>query len=1453
MATEIASLLVTAEAQTGDAEKALDRLGIKFDNTVDRMRGGQGRFVSFADANKLAAKEIKNHADAIEGLRGRLETGARDLQRFGTILTASVTLPLVAASAAATKFAGDLQSKVSLIRTIRPDFDASNVFDKLSKLQTVIPQTSDQLGEASYNIVSSLDDIGEAATLNLTEKFGKGATAARVDALQFGTAILGVLNAYKLKVEDVDRVQDLFFQTVNRGIITGHELSNELAGVSKAAQNAGVDFDTLFALVVGATKEAGPAAENMTQLSQVLNQFTAKDAQEGLTQLGIKTHDARGQFLPFISVLEQVKEKYDKLSQVDQSKLVQGLFPDIRSQKGFATLLRQLDTVKAAKNDPAKAGSAERAFETVAQTFNFQFEIFKNTVRHAFESIGAELLPVLIPFVKAFGQLIVRGVQFAVNAWKELPGGVKAGITALLGLAAAAGPVLVVLGTLAAAVLSVAGSIGAMGTAIAAAGGLSAIGAAIAPAIPPLLLAAGAFAAVAAAAVAAAAAIYKAWTTNFLGIRDLTFQAWGAIKTFVKQVWDELRQAYALIMPELVTITRNVLGTIQAFWDAHGAKVVAAVRLAWEIITTVVRTAVRIIASLIAGVLAVINGDWQKVWDMAIRVVESFVAGFGKLTLRIDQTMKALIVFLLLKAVQMAQAGTTLALKFVNAMIAELWLGAPRIAAAVLGIAAMLSSPAVLAAYAASGAAAARARNQAFQANLVLTSVTGGASGSGPVGVDASIRGSGFSGPNVPDPFAKLNLPGAGNGGGGGGGENKAKKLYRLQIQDLETAVGAIERLNQRALADADYFYSEGMSKLESYVAAKRQAADRLYEAETKRDTAELAALRASGLRGKEREVEENKIADKMLATKQRHETSITELERFAAAERKAIQRASFDGNLEALQEYVSGFESIYSRMAEQGVLSFATAQRAIDGAQLELLLAQKVGIERQLDGVVEGTRKFVELSTALDVATQRIANFRAQMTANLEDANRRDADVLRNHARTIASIWTNIADIEISIQRDRLRLLEQMGASKEFVWRREMEIDLQAAEAARKRRVADLIDQRTYIEQTEKNEQRRLELVRAVNAQIAAEEKRGAQDRESIVGEFYEKQRQRLRDFADRAVGSLKQALDRYKKEGLSGFFASLGESFRDTLEQMALDLLKSRVLSLLQTVFKIPQVGSGGGPGTGTSPTGQGGSGIAAIIGQIFGGVFGGNSNPNLSQSAAITQAGRDSVAAIDSAGQSNSTAVNNTGKATSSAIITAGQGVVSVMTQILSMMANSNTRGSFWKGLLMAAAGGAVNGAVGQVFSGGTIDLGGGSTYTPGGTGSTRPRTVNTTNRAFGGMVYGPGTSTSDSIFAMLSNGEGVVTARAAAYYGGSQFIDAINSMRLPRYGAGGIISSGRFAGYRSGGMVSGGGGGVNHYHMPINVHAKDSRGVEKSAREVRRQALLALRDADSRTGR
>ncbi|MCK9468478.1 MAG: phage tail length tape measure family protein [Porticoccaceae bacterium] len=73
------------------------------------------------------------------------------------------------------------------------------------------------------------------------------------------------------------------------------------------------------------------------------------------------------------------------------------------------------------------------------------------------------------------------------------------------------------------------------------------------------------------------------------------------------------------------------------------------------------------------------------------------------------------------------------------------------------------------------------------------------------------------------------------------------------------------------------------------------------------------------------------------------------------------------------------------------------------------------------------------------------------------------------------------------------------------------------------------------------------------------------------------------------------------------------------------------------------------------------------------------------------------------------------------------------------------------------------------------------------------------------ADGGHINGPGTGTSDSIPAMLSDGEFVVRAKAVKQPGVLQMLEAINSMQLrpvPRFATGGLVSADDFSGPAAG---------------------------------------------------
>jgi PAS domain-containing protein len=110
---------------------------------------------------------------------------------------------------------------------------------------------------------------------------------------------------------------------------------------------------------------------------------------------------------------------------------------------------------------------------------------------------------------------------------------------------------------------------------------------------------------------------------------------------------------------------------------------------------------------------------------------------------------------------------------------------------------------------------------------------------------------------------------------------------------------------------------------------------------------------------------------------------------------------------------------------------------------------------------------------------------------------------------------------------------------------------------------------------------------------------------------------------------------------------------------------------------------------------------------------------------------------------------------------------------------------------------------------------------------------------TGKAAGGMIRGPGSGTSDSILARLSNGEFVMRAAAVRAWG-PQLLGAMNALNRPLRGLG----DGK--GFADGGMVTAGrDGAIVNLHFPGGSFAlRGDKGIVMGlTREARRAALLS----------
>lgn len=111
------------------------------------------------------------------------------------------------------------------------------------------------------------------------------------------------------------------------------------------------------------------------------------------------------------------------------------------------------------------------------------------------------------------------------------------------------------------------------------------------------------------------------------------------------------------------------------------------------------------------------------------------------------------------------------------------------------------------------------------------------------------------------------------------------------------------------------------------------------------------------------------------------------------------------------------------------------------------------------------------------------------------------------------------------------------------------------------------------------------------------------------------------------------------------------------------------------------------------------------------------------------------------------------------------------------------------------------------------------------------------------ATGGSVDGPGTGTSDSIPAMLSNGEYVLNAQAVDRLG-VPFLNGLNTGRLRGFASGGLVGSGVAAGYKA--ERGSNGGQVQSVNLSMHVSAMDASSfsdfLNRGGLDVVKQALF-----------
>jgi TP901 family phage tail tape measure protein len=300
------------------------------------------------------------------------------------------------------KSAADFEQQLLNVSTLVDTsvVDMKEMQSGIIALSREVNQLPIELVRGMYQTISAGAKPGKEA-FDILRASAKLATAGLTSTEAAVRAISGTINAYGLEAADATRISDVFFKTVEKGVITVEELAGNVGKSIPFAARLGVSIEELSAAIATLTKGAITADVATTAVKNTFASFI-KSADK-FKDVGIDIVDTIGE-----KGLAGALKEIEKITAGDPIK-TQELVPDIRSLLAVLSLGgKQFDEFSSILRGNIKAaGATEVAFKKQVAGLKEQFKKLKIEVRATGIQIGTAMLPVLKQITEATTQTII--------------------------------------------------------------------------------------------------------------------------------------------------------------------------------------------------------------------------------------------------------------------------------------------------------------------------------------------------------------------------------------------------------------------------------------------------------------------------------------------------------------------------------------------------------------------------------------------------------------------------------------------------------------------------------------------------------------------------------------------------------------------------------------------------------------------------------------------------------------------------------------------------------------------------------------------------------------------------------------------------------------------------------------------------------------------------------------
>lgn len=383
-----------------------------------------------------AVSQVQQTQNSFSGLKATGES----LSTVGAALTAGVTAPVVALGASVVKTQMTFEHSMSKVKAL------SGATGSDLKL---LEDTAKQMGASTvYSASEAADALGYMALAGWdAQQSAAGlpgvlnlAAASGMDLAQASDLVTDYLTAFGLEADQAGRMADVLSYAQANSNTTTEMLGEAFKNCAVNAHNAGMSLEETTAILSKFADAGLKGSEGGTALNAIIRDMTQK-MKNGAIQIGntkVQVQDANGNFREMTDIIADVDNATKGMGDAQRTAALMTTFT-ADSIKGMGILCNTgADDIDKFTNALEKSdGTAKK----MSDMMNSDLTGALKQLSSAWEAVQLDIGDTTGPL-----SLIVGMLTKLLQAFLKLPGPIKQAIVTIALLAAAVGPVLLIIG-----------------------------------------------------------------------------------------------------------------------------------------------------------------------------------------------------------------------------------------------------------------------------------------------------------------------------------------------------------------------------------------------------------------------------------------------------------------------------------------------------------------------------------------------------------------------------------------------------------------------------------------------------------------------------------------------------------------------------------------------------------------------------------------------------------------------------------------------------------------------------------------------------------------------------------------------------------------------------------------------------------------------------------------------